>query len=84
MDISFWKSAANKVTLEELIKGYLMDHFTTHLDDVLIVLSRIMGDETSTPTQSKKNEKVSQHLYFDNDHEETDIRLIPYALDAVR
>jgi len=25
---SFWPSAANKVKLEQLINGYLMDHFT--------------------------------------------------------
>ena len=55
---SFWPSAANKVKLEQLIEGYLMDHFTAHPDDLLIVLSRIVGDETSTPTESIKNGEV--------------------------
>jgi len=52
---SFWPSAANKVKLEQLIKGFVMDHFTAHPDNLLIVLSRIVGDETSTPTQLIKN-----------------------------
>ena len=64
---SFWPSAANKVKLEQLIKGYLMDHFTAHPDDLLIVLSRIVGDETSTPTQSIKNGEVFQHPDLDTE-----------------
>jgi len=44
---TFWPSAANKVKLEQLIKGYEMDHFKAHPDNLLIVLSRIVGDETS-------------------------------------
>jgi len=43
---TFWPSAANKVKLELLIKGYVMDHFTAHPDNLLIVLSRTVGDET--------------------------------------
>jgi len=58
-----------------------MDHFTAHL---LIVLSRIVGDETSTPTQSIKNGEVFQHPDLDTDHEEADIRIIPHAVHAVR
>jgi len=46
---------------------------------LLIVLSRIVGDETSTPTQSIKNGEVFQHLDLDTDHEETDIRIIPHG-----
>jgi len=56
---TFWLSAANKVKLEQLIKGYIMDHFTAHPDNLLIVLSRIVGDKTSIPTQSIKNGKCS-------------------------
>ena len=70
---TFWPSAANKVKLEQLVKVYLMDHFTAHSDDLLIVLSRIVGDETSTPTQSITNGEVFQLPYLDTDHEETDI-----------
>ena len=58
---SFWPSAANEVKLEQLVKGYLMDHFTAHPDDLLIVLSRIVGDETSTSTQSIMNGELFQH-----------------------
>ena len=58
-----------------------MDHFTAHL---LIVLSRIVGDETSTPTQSIKNGEVFQHPDLDTDHEEADIRIIPHAVHAVK
>jgi len=41
---TFWSSAANKVKLEQLIKGYVMDHFTAHPDNLLIVLGRIVSD----------------------------------------
>ena len=58
---NFWPSAANKVKLEQLIKAYLMDHFTANPDDLLIALSRIVGDEASTPTQSIKNGEMFQH-----------------------
>ena len=61
-----------------------MDHFIAHPDDLLIVLSRIVGDETSTPTQSIKNGEVFQHPDLDTDHEEADIRIIPHAVHAVR
>jgi len=81
---SFWPSAANKVQMEQLIKGYLMDHFTAHPDDLLIVLSRIVGDETSTSTESIKNGDVFQHPDLDTDHEEADIRIISHAVIAVR
>jgi hypothetical protein len=81
---SFWPSAANKVQMELLIKGYIMDHFTAHPDGVVIVLSRIVGDETSTPTQSIKNGEVFQHPDLDTDHEEADIRIIPHAVTAVK
>ena len=36
---SFRPSAANKVQLEQLIQGYLMDHFTAYSDDLIMVLS---------------------------------------------
>ena len=55
---SLWPSAANKVKLEQLIKGFVMDLFTAHPDNLLIVLSWIMGDKTSTPTQLIKNGEV--------------------------
>jgi len=81
---SFWPSAANKVKLEQLIKGYIMDHVTAHPDNLLIVLSRIVGNETSTPTQSIKNGEVFQHPDVDTDHEEVNIRIIPHAVHVVR
>ena len=37
------------------------------IDDLLIVLSRIVGDETSTPTQSIKNGEVFQHPDLDTE-----------------
>ena len=52
--------------------------------DVHIVLSRIVGDKTSTKTQSIRNGIVSQHPELDLDHEEADIRIIPHALHAIR
>ena len=61
-----------------------MHHFTAHPDDLLIVVSRIVGDETSTPAQSIKNGEVFQHPDLDTDHEEADIRIIPHAVNAVR
>jgi len=83
---SFWPSAANRVKLEQLIKGYnvIMDHFTAHRDNLLIVLSQIVGDETSTSTQSIKNGEVFQHPDLDTDHEEADIRIIPHAVHVLR
>ena len=56
---SFWPSAANKAKLEQLMKGWLIGHFTAESVDVHIVLSRIVGDETSTQTQSIRNGIVS-------------------------
>jgi len=61
-----------------------MDHFTAHPDNLLIVPSRIVGDETSTPTQLIKNGEVFQHPDLDTDHEEADIRIIPHAVHVVR
>jgi len=75
---SLWPSASNKVKLEQLIKGYAMDHFTAHPDNLLIVLSQIVGNETSTPTQSIKNGDL------DTDHEEANIQIIPHAVHVVR
>jgi len=82
---TFWLSAANKVKLEQLIKGYIMDHFTAHPDNYfLIVLSRIVGDKTSIPTQSIKNGEVFQHPDLDTDHEEADIQIILHAVYVLR
>ena len=81
---TFWQSAANKVKLEQLIKRYVMDYFTAHSDNLIIVLSRIVGDQTSIPTQLIKNGEVLQHPDLDTDHEEADIRIIPHAVDVVR
>ena len=66
------------------MKGWLIDNFTAESVDVHIVLSRIVGDETSTPTQSIRNGVVSQQPELDSDHEEADIRIIPHALHAIR
>jgi len=79
---TFWPSAANKVKLEQLIKGYVMDHFTAHPDNLLIVLSRTVGDKTSIPTQLIKNGEVFQHPDLDTDHEESQI--IPHVVYVVR
>ena len=46
--------------------------------------SCVVGDETSTPTESIKNGEVFQHRDLDTDHEEADIRIIPHAVNAVR
>ena len=81
---SFWSSAAKKAKLEQLMKVWLIGHFTAESVDVHIVVSRIVGDETSTQTQSIRNGIVSQHPELDSDHEEADIRIIPHALHAVR
>jgi len=70
---TFWPSAAKSNWKLQLIKGYLMDHFTAHPDDLLIVLSRIVGDETSTLTQSITNGEVFQHPDLDTGYEEADI-----------
>jgi len=40
-------------------------YFYHLLDDLLIVLSRIVGDETSTSTQSIKNREVFQYPDLD-------------------
>jgi len=77
-------SAANKVKLEQLIKGYVMDHFIAHPDNLLIVLSWIVGDETSTPTQLIKSGEVFKHPDLDTDHEEAHIQIIPHAVHVVR
>jgi len=69
---TFWPSAANKVIVEQLIKGYVMDHFTAHPDNLLIILSWIVGDKTSTPTQTIKNREVFQCPDLDTDHEGAD------------
>ena len=61
-----------------------MNHFTAHPDDLIIVLSRIMDVVTSTPTQSIKNGEVFQHPNLDTAREETDIRIIPHAVNAVK
>jgi len=81
---TFWLSVANKVKLEQLIKGYIMDHFTTHPDNLLIVLSQIVCDKTSIPTQSIENGEVFQHPDLDTNHEEADIQIIPHAAYVVR
>jgi len=81
---TFWLSAANKVKLEQLIKGYIMDHFTSHPDNLLIIKSRIVGDKRSILTQSIKNGEVFQHPNLDTDHEEADIQIIPHAVYVVR
>ena len=47
---SFWPSTANKVKLEQVIKGWLINHFIEESIDVHIVLSKIMGEESSTAT----------------------------------
>jgi len=61
-----------------------MDHFTAHPDNLLIVLSRIVGDKTSIPTQSIKNGEVFQHPDLDTIHEDADIQIIPLAVYDVR
>lgn len=81
---SFWPSAANKAKLEQLMKGWLVEHFSADPIDVHIVLSRIVGDDTSTQTKSIKNGVVFEHPELDTDLEEADIRIIPHALHAVR
>ena len=69
---SFWPSAANKVKLEQVIKGWLINHFIEESIDIHIVLSKIMGEESSTATQSIRNGIISQHPELDSDHEEAD------------
>jgi len=61
-----------------------MDHFTAHPDNLLIVLSWIVGNKTSIPTQSIKNGEVFQHPDLDTDHEEADNRIIPHTVYVFR
>ena len=81
---SFWPSAANKAKLEQLMKGWLIGHFTAESVDVHFLSSRIVGDETLTQTQSIRNGIVSEHPVLDSVHEVADIRIIPHALHAIR
>jgi len=81
---TFWPSAPNKVKLEQLTKGYVMDHFTAHPDNLLIILSQIVGDKTLIPTQSIKNGELFQHPDLDTDHEEADIQIILHAVYVVK
>ena len=81
---SFWPSAVNKAKLEQLLKDSLVDHFTAAPTDILIVVSQITGDDTSTPTQCIQNGRVFEQPELDSDLEEADIRIIPHTLHAVR
>ena len=53
-------------------------------DNLLIVMSRTLGDETSIPTQPIKNGEVFKHPDLNTDHEEADIQIIPHAVYVVR